>query len=56
MTLKAYYEVPGQTLGDHPSASMKLPTDKFLSTEKNTVEFLLCLVAAEFCVYAFHVS
>ena len=30
MTLKAYYEVPGQTLGDHPSASMKLPRKVFL--------------------------
>lgn len=33
-----------------------LQGDKFLSTEKNIVEFLLCLVAAEFCAYAFHMG
>lgn len=33
-----------------------LQGDKFLSTEKNTIEFLSCLVAAEFCVYASHVG
>ena len=33
-----------------------LQGDKFLSTEKNTVEFLSCLVAAEFYVYASHVG
>ena len=30
MALKTYYEAPGQTVGDHPSASMKLPREVFL--------------------------